>query len=104
MTPDVVSWPSIIPPNYRIKGTLLEAKSSDGSDTGYYNAEVRVTLAMSAEVKNSLIKLMHDYDGSEEVFVRFPDGIILNFPFSSIDEIDDFYAKDSLIKFVYYIP
>ncbi len=101
---EIASWPQIIPAEYRIDGTLIEANASEGSDTGYYNTEARVTLIMSKTVKNSLIRLMEDFDGSEEIFISFPDGTILNFPFNSIEEIDDFYPPESLISFVYYIP
>ncbi len=101
---EIASWPSIIPPAYRIEGTLIEVNASEGSDTGYYRAEARVALLMSETVKNSLLKLMQDFDGSEEVFIRFPDETILNLPFSSIEEIDDFYAPQSIIRFTYYIP
>ena len=100
----IAQWPAIIPAEFRIEGTLLEAKTSEGSDTGHYSSEVRVTLVMSDRVIKSLKQMLIDYDGSEEVFIRFPDGIILNLPLNGIDEIVDYYPKDSLIRFIYYMP
>lgn len=104
LEPTTVSWPGLIPEEYRIEGTLIEASEGEDFDTGIFSYQVHVTLVMSPLLKQSLYDLMEKYDGSEEMFVKFPDGTILNFPFHSIDEIDGYYAKDSWIKFVYYIP
>ncbi len=99
-----VAWPASVPEEYRLKGTLLEASEGEDFDTGVFSYQVRVTMVMSPLLKQSLNDLLRKFDGSEEMFVQFPDGTILNFPFHSIDEIDDDYPKDALIKFVYYIP
>jgi len=104
IAPASVAWPASVPEEYRIEGTLLEASEGEDFDTGAFSYQVRVTMVMSPLLKQSLNNLLGKFDGSEEVFVQFPDGTILNFPFHSIDEIDDDYPKDALIKFVYYIP
>lgn len=103
IAPGSAAWPARIPADYRLAGTLLEAADSDGSDTGYFSGEVRVTLIMSPQLKESLMQMANKYD-DEGNFLRFPNGIILNYPFSDIEDMDEMYSEYDEIRFTYYIP
>lgn len=105
ISPASANWPARIPAAYRIEGLLLESSDSAGSDAGF-SYEVRVVMVMSPQLKNSLFKLRNKcvFKGKEEVFLQFADGIILNLPFSDLEDIDDMYNTNEEIRFTYYIP
>lgn len=101
--PASIAWPSSIPVDYRLSGTLLEAFDSSGSDADGFSREVRVTLIMSNELKLSLTEMAARFV-DEGNFLRFPNGIILNYPFSDIEDLDDMYSDYDEIRFLYYVP
>ncbi len=103
IVPHTVVWPARIPADYRLAGTLLNAADNDGSDTDYFSREVRVTLIMSPQLKESLVHMANKY-GDEGNFLRFPNGMILNYPFSDIEEMEERYQEYDEISFTYYIP
>ncbi len=103
ISPALAEWPSSIPAEYRMAGALLNAVDASGSDTDGFSREVRVTLIMSNELKLSLREMAQRY-GDEGNFLPFPNGIILNYPFSDIDDMEDMFSDNDEVRFVYYIP
>jgi len=100
--PKTVEWSQRIPQKFRLKGTLLE--TNDGlSSLPDFSYEVNLTIVSDNASKQSFRQLISEY-GDDGGFTRFPDGIILNHPFSDIEDIDDFYPEHSEIRVVYYIP
>ena len=102
MAPETVGWPSRIPADYRVKGVLLEAAEGSDYDAGF-SYQVRATMIMSRQLKESLVQMADRYS-DEGDFLRFPNGIILNYPFSEIESIDEMYRDNDEITFIYYIP
>lgn len=103
MAAESAGWPSSIPADYRLKGVLLEASEVEDLDTGVFSYQVRAKLIMSDQLKQSLLQLVNTYE-DEGDFLRFPNGIILNYPFSDIESMDEMYNEHDVITFTYYIP
>jgi hypothetical protein len=102
IAPESAGWPTRIPADYRLKGVLLEVTEGRDYDADF-SYQVRATLIMSKQVLESLMELMGKYE-DEGDFLRFPDGTILNYPFSEIESIDEMYGENEKITFTYYIP
>jgi hypothetical protein len=102
MAAESAGWPSHIPADYRLKGALLEATEGKDYDAGF-SYQVRAKLIMSDQLKQSLLQLVNTYE-DEGDFLRFPNGIILNYPFSDIESMDEMYNEHDVITFTYYIP
>ena len=101
-TPASMDWPARIPSDYRLRGVLIDASEGRDYDAGF-SYQVRVTLMMSSQVKESLVEMAGRYS-DEGDFLRFPNGIILNYPFSELDSIDEMYGDNDEITFIYYTP
>ena len=102
MAQESAPWPLRIPVDYRLNGVLLESSESKDCDAGF-SFQVKVEMVMCDMLKQSLIKMANKYENQGD-FLRFPNGIILNFSFSEIDSIDDMYKNNDIISFIYYIP
>ncbi len=101
LKPLMQSWPETIPSEYQLKGILLDnpvTKAVDG-----YTYMVTVRMIMGTELKSSLVHLASIY-GDQEGFIQFPDGVILDYPSSEVNDIDDFHPENSIVEFYYYIP
>lgn len=101
-TPASMEWPARIPADYRLRGVLIDASEGRDYDAGF-SYQVRVTLMMSRQVRESLTEMAGRYS-DEGDFLRFPNGIILNYPFSELESIDEMYGEHDEIRFLYYIP
>lgn len=95
-------WPSRIPAAYRLRGVLLEASEGRDYDAGF-SYQVRVSLVMGSELRASLMEMVARY-GDEGGFLNLPNGMILNLPFSDLEDMDDLYVDHDLVQFIYYIP
>jgi hypothetical protein len=102
IAPVSVAWPASIREEYRLKGVLLEASQGPDHYVGL-RYMVKATLQMSAQVLESLLELMDRYEDQGD-FLQFPDGTILNYPFSDIESIDEMYGENEKITFTYYVP
>ncbi len=102
IAPVSVAWPASVREEYRLKGVLLEASQGPDHYVGL-RYMVQATLQMSSQVKESLLELMDRYEDQGD-FLQFPDGTILNYPFSDIESIDEMYGENVKITFTYYIP
>lgn len=103
ITPVSAAWPVQIPDAYRLSGVLLETSAGSGSDADGFSNQISVTLIMSRQLKYSLIEMAEKYT-DEGDFLRFPNGMILNYPFSEIESIDEMYRDNDELTFIYYIP
>ncbi len=96
-----VAWPASVPEEYRLKGVLMEASEGPDHYAGL-RYMVSATIISSSELKESLIALANKY-GDQGGFMRFPNGIFLNFP-GEIESIDEWWGENEFVSFTYYIP
>ena len=102
MKPAAVNWPSEIPIEYRLKGTIIDiTKSETGTE---FKSLISVTAQMDETLNESYKSLLNTY-GEGESFINLPNGIIFSPPFG--DVVEDLYDKKNdgeLLKFQYHIP
>jgi len=101
IAPVSVAWPASVPEEYRLKGVLLEASQGPDHYAGL-KYMVSASIISGSQLKESLIALANKY-GDEGGFMRFPNGIILNYS-GEIENIDEWCRENDVVSFTYYIP